>query len=158
MAKSKKSIETIEWDSPEYVVEKRGVWWYVIVAVIVAGITGLSIWLQLWSVLALTATILAVLIMRGEIKPRKVHYKLDDTALFEGAKVYPVAGFGAFGVRKHGDNYFLILRPNRRFGLRVDIIIPGEQGEKIVDFFGERMPMEESHEDFLDKMVRLLKI
>jgi hypothetical protein len=154
----KSEIEMIEWDSPEYVVEKRGAVWYIVVAVLAVGVGALSVWLQLWSVLALTVITVVLLIVRGEVKPRKVHYKLDDTALFEGSKVYPVADFGAFGVRKHGDNYFLILRPNRRFGLRIDIIIPDEQGEKIVDFFGARVPMEESHEDFLDKMVRLLKI
>jgi hypothetical protein len=38
------------------------------------------------------------------------------------------------------------------------VYFPEAEGEQIVDFFGERLPMEEVKLDFLDKLVRWLRI
>ena len=38
------------------------------------------------------------------------------------------------------------------------VFFPETEGEQIVDFFGERLPMEEVKLDLIDKLVRWLRI
>ena len=55
-------------------------------------------------------------------------------------------------------HYAIVLTPRKRFSPRTWVYFPEAQGEQIVDAFGARLPMEEVKLDFIDKIVRALRI
>ena len=59
---------------------------------------------------------------------------------------------------KLNGNFAIVLTQRKRFALRVTVYFPQKDGEKIVDAFGARLPMEEVKLDFLDKIVNFLRI
>ena len=64
----------------------------------------------------------------------------------------------SFGVLNEENHYSIVLIPKQRFGARMTVFFPETEGEQIVDFFGERLPMEEVKLDLIDKLVRWLRI
>ena len=87
-----------------------------------------------------------------------LHYELDNDGLTEGAKKYNYADYRAFGVMAEGQHFSIVLIPRKRFSPRVTVYFPEQSGEAIVDAFGARLPMEEVKLDFLDRIVRFLRI
>jgi len=150
--------EQIEWEAPEYVVQEKGTLWFVIFGIVAVGGTVGLVLLTSWVMLALWILMVVAMVIRSVVKPRIVKYRLTEEVIVEGEKEYAVKNFKTFGVIRDGNSFLISLRPNKRFGLRLNIVIPDNKGEKIVDFFGARMPMEEVTEDLFDKIVRWLKI
>lgn len=150
--------QRIEWEGPEYVAPKRTTLWYVITVIIGLGLVALSTWLSQWTLVALIVVVVVALFVRGIVKPRTVKYVIDGKGITEGDKTRELSEFKAFGVVKQDGHFFVSLRPVKRFGMRMSVAIPGDKGEAIVDVLGSKMPMEDIKEDFVDKLVRLLKI
>jgi hypothetical protein len=90
--------------------------------------------------------------------PRKIQYAVDGKGLTEGEKVYNFDDYRAFGILQDDTNFAIILMPRKRFSPAVTVYFPKEKGEEIVDVFGARLPMEEVKLDFMDKIVRKLRI
>ena len=157
--------QKIEWEGPEYVAPKRSPLWYVITIILGLGLIALLViaqliwgWENMWTVIALIAVVMVAVIMRGTVQPKMVKYSIDANGITEGEKLRPFAEFKAFGVVRQGDTFFVSLRPAKRFGMRMTVVIPGDKGEQIVDVLGKQMQMEEVKEDFVDKLVNILKI
>lgn len=159
MADKKDSV--VNWDAQEYIVRDKGAWWYVILVLVVIVAVGLDIWLLGWGGWSLAALIIVsavALVVYSKRPPRTLHYSLSDKGLSEGNKLYEFDDYKYFGVLKEGEQYSIIMVPKKRFGGRVSVFFPAEHGEKIVDMFGERLPMETVELDFIDKIVKFLRI
>lgn len=152
----------VNWDAEEYVVRERGAGWYVILIAVALAAMGLAILLMgwgAWSFLALILASVVALIVYTRRPPRVLHYSLSSKGLSEGNRLYSFANYKSFGVAKDDDGRFaIVLVPKKRFGGRVSVYFPQEHGENIVDMFGARLPMETVEPDFIDKMVKMLKI
>ena len=85
-------------------------------------------------------------------------YSLGAKGLKEGNKTYNFEDFKSFGVINDSGHYAIVLTPRKRFSPRTWVYFPEQQGEKIVDAFGMRLPMSEVKLDVVDKIVRLLRI
>ena len=90
--------------------------------------------------------------------PRKVKYVMTAKGLKEGDKMHNFESFKSFGVINDGGHYAIVLTPKKRFSPRVWVYFPEEKGEKIVDSFGAKLLMDNVKLDFLDKIVRTLRI
>lgn len=152
----------VNWDAEEYVVQERGFGWYVILLAVALAAAGLAIWLmgwEAWSLIALIVVSVVALIVWTKRPPRMLHYSLSSKGLSEGNKLYEFQDYKSFGVAKDdGGRYTIVLVPKKRFGGKVSVYFPQEHGEQIVDMFGERLPMETVEPDFIDKIVKMLKI
>ena len=151
----------VNWDAQEYVVREKGAGWFMVLALVALGAGGLAIWLmgwEAWSFVVLIVVSVLALVVYAKRPPRILHYSLSNKGLSEGDKLYHFADYKSFGVVKEEGSFFIMLVPKKRFGGRVTVYFPGEQGEKIVDMFGARLPMETVVPDFIDKVVRLLRI
>lgn len=152
----------LNWDAEEYIVRERGALWYVILVLVAAAAIGLSIWLLgwgSWSFVALIVVSVVALIVYAKRPPRTLHYSISSKGLSEGNKLYEFSDYKSFGVVKDDDGHFsIVLVPKKRFGGRTTVFFPQEHGEAIVDMFGARLPMETVEPDFIDKMVKLLRI
>ena len=148
----------INWQAKEYIERKKTGGWYVGLAVVTAALVGLSIWLQYYSFLAVIVAAVIALIVYITRAPRTLTYSLTEDGISEGNNLHPFDKFKSFGIFNEDNHYSIILIPKARFGTRMTVYFPEAEGEQNVDFFGERLPMEEVKLDFLDKLVRWLKI
>jgi hypothetical protein len=153
----------IHWTASESIDHKRGIWWYVIAAVLVAAAIGVSFWLQGVSFSSISSTVLVVVIFIALLtvshRPaRELHYALTQEGLTIENQLHPFDDFRAFGVHQDGALWQLTLIPVKRFGFSVTMFIHDDQGEAIVDALGARLPMEDVRVDLIDKIVRKLKI
>ena len=148
----------INWQAKEYIERKKTGGWYIGLAVVTAGLVALSIWLQYYSFLAVIVAAVIALIVYITRAPRTLTYSLTEDGISEGNNLHPFDKFKSFGIFNEDNHYSIILIPKARFGTRMTVYFPEAEGEQIVDFFGERLPMEEVHLDLVDKLVRWLRI
>ena len=155
----KKNVKDIvNWEAEEYLQQKKGTGWYVGFAVVVLALVVLSVILQWWTFTALVALSAVALLVYVVRPPRVLHYSLSNKGLTEGSNLYKYEDFKSFGMLQDGDKFAIILTTRKRFSPRVTVYFPQESGEEIIDAFGMRLPMEEVKLDFLDKIVRMLRI
>jgi len=148
----------VNWEAQEYVTRDKNTGWYVGLIVVGLGFSGLAVWLQQWTFLALIVVSVMAIIVYSSRPPRMLHYSLSNKGLSEGNKLYDFEQFKSFGVLRDDKRFSIILMPKKRFAARVTVYFPEAQGEQIVDMFGARLPMEEVKMDLLDKLVRFLRI
>ncbi|MBR3204275.1 hypothetical protein IKF81_01165 [Candidatus Saccharibacteria bacterium] len=156
--KTSSKHEIVNWDAEEYVKVEKNVGWYVGLIVVALGLVAMSIFLKWWTFTVLIVLSVVALIIYSVRPPRVLHYSLSDKGLSEGNKLYDYSDYKSFGVYQDGEHYAIMLTPRKRFSPRVTVYFPKESGEKIVDAFGVRLPMEEVKLDFLDKIVKILRI
>lgn len=149
---------SIQWTASDAVEHERSKAWYILATLITAGVIGLAIWMNQWSLAILVFIILiAIFVVVG--KPsREIHYELSSDGLSVDGRLYPISDFRAFGVRHDGALWQLVLIPVKRFALSVTTFINEDQGEQIVDFLGAVLPMEEVQQDFVDTISKRLKL
>lgn len=148
----------ITWEAHEYIQRDKNTGWYVAMILIAGGIVALAVWRGWWTFAALVVVCVISLILYSVRPPRKLHYVLNNEGLKEENKLYKFDEFKAFGIDKDDGYYMIVLISKKRFSPRVRVYFPQESGEKIVDMFGMRLPMEEVKPDFVDKIVKLLRI
>lgn len=148
----------ISWSASESVEHARGVWWYVILAVLTLAIVGLGIWTKQWTLAGLAVIAAVTIVVVIKQPPREIRYELSNDGLSIDGQLKPFADFRAFGVRQDGALWQLVLIPVKRFSMSVTLFINNDQGEQIVDFIGARLPMEKVDPDMVDKLTRRLKL
>lgn len=160
MATTSKSAKTdiISWEAEEYVVRDKTAWWYVGLIAVGLILSGISVWLQWWTFLAVVVLSVVALLIYAMRPPRMLRYSLSNKGVSEGDKLYEYSEFKSFGILKEGEHFAIILTPRKRFSPRVTVYFPAAQGEEIVDAFGGRLPMEEVKLDALDKLIKFLRI
>ena len=153
-----KKIENVNWDAREYIPRDKNVGWYVGLVIVCLALIFVAVWLSWWTFIILIDLSGIALVIYSVRPPRVLHYSLGENGLSEGNRLYKYEDYKSFGVLKEGEHFAIILTPRKRFAPGVKVYFPEEQGEKIVDAFGARLPMEEVKLDFLDKVVNFLRI
>ncbi len=168
MQDSEESNFEITWSATEAVNHEHSSKWYLTVGVVFAAVIIAIVLLtifKIFSVFTAIATGFMALAMLGAIiisskKPyEELSYKLDDNGLTIQGQQHPYSEFRAFGVMQLDNGLWqLSLIPVKRFGMVVTTFIDEEQGEQIVDALGARLPMEEVHVSFADKLIDRFKL
>ena len=158
MEKNSDKKSFVEWDAKEFIEYKRGAIWYVVLAIVVLALAAFAVWQQQWSFLVLIVVATVALLVYVMRPPRTLHYSLDEEGIKEGKMTLRYEDYRSFGVLSENNHYSIVLIPKKRFSPRVMIYFPEESGERIVDVFGERLPMEPVKLDLVDQLVRLLRI
>lgn len=153
-----KNTQDIEWDAEEYIVQEHNTLWFVLLAIITVVMGGLSIWLSNWTFLAVIVVGVAAILVRVFMPPRKIHYSMSNNNLLEDKTLHEFSDFKSFAILKEGTHYSAILIPKKRLALQVKVYFPEKNGEEIVDMLGAKLPMTEPKLDFLDKLVKFLRI
>lgn len=149
----------VEWDGQEYVTYEKNTGWYVGLVIVGLLLVAGSIWLKWWTFAALVVVSVVALFVYATRPPRVIHYTLSGDGLKESTgRTYKFEDYKAFGVLQDDKRFAIVLRPHKRFSPSVTVYFPEEQGEKIVDMFGARLPMEQVKLDFIDKIVKFLRI
>lgn len=148
----------ISWEAQEYIQHSREAGWYVGLVLIGLVLVAGSIWMGWWSFAILIVVSVLALFVYTIRPPRVLKYSLTNKGLLEGARLYEYKDYKSFGILRDGEHFAIVLTPRKRFSGRVTVFFPENQGEQIVDAFGARLPMEEVKLDFIDKLIKFLRI
>ena len=148
----------VSWEAEEYISRDKNTGWYVALVIIGLAATAGAVLIKWWTFAALIVVSVIALIVYSVRPPRMLKYSLNNKGLKEGNKTYSFENYKSFGVINDGGHFAIVLTPRKRFSGRTWVYFPENSGEKIVDAFGARLPMEEVKLDVVDKIVRLLRI
>ncbi len=151
--------EPVRWQAHEYIHQEKNTLWFVLFGIVVIALILLAIFvIQSITFAILIPVMAAALLVYSHRPPRMLNYTLSRQGLHINDRLYPFTDFKGFGVIRDGSEYSVMLIPVKRFLPGVSVYFPEEAGEAIVDMLGARLPMQELHLDFVDKLVRKLRI
>lgn len=150
----------VSWTAHEYIHLEKGGLWYVLFVLVVIGLLALDVFLlQSYTFSALVVVMAVALTIYSRRPPRTLQYTLSlKQGLYIGEKLYSFNDFKAFGLLKDGEHHSIMLIPLKRFSPAVSVYFPEEAGEEIVDILGNRLPMRPLKLDFVDLLVRQLRL
>ena len=160
-------MEPIRWTASDTLEVERSKSWNLgligIAALIIGGIVIWSILRNAWSasnisIIVLVAISLIAIMIVSKKPHRQVEYMLTESGITIDGQLHDFSQFRAFGVLQNGSVWQLVLIPTKRFGTNITAFINSDQGERIVDEFGARLPMEKVSTHPVDKLSRLLKL
>ncbi len=153
-----KELSKVEWDAQEYVVQEHNTGWFIALAVVTLALAAFSIWFSNWTFLAVIVVAVIAILARVFMPPRMIHYTMTSNSITEGTNIHLFADYKSFAILKEGVHYSAILVPKKRLALQIKVYFPEKNGEEIVDLLGAKLPMTEPKLDFLDKLVKFLRI
>lgn len=151
--------EPVHWQAKEYIHREKNVLWFVIFGVVIAALVAAAIFLMdSLSFAILVPVMAAALLVYIHRPPRVLDYSLGKQGLHVNDHLYSFSEFKGFGIIRDGEEYSVMLIPVKRFRPGVVVYFPEDAGEAIVDSLGARLPMLTLHLDFVDKVIRKLRI
>ena len=147
----------ISWEAVEYVHHTKNAGWFILFALGMLSLAAIAVLIGAWTFVAVVAVMSVALVMYAVRPPRTLRYTLNENGLQVGEKSYEYAEFRAFGVVTEATLYSVMLIPAKRFMPAVTIYFNEQDGEKIVDILGGRLPMQEITQDPFEKIVRRLR-
>jgi hypothetical protein len=150
----------VNWAAHEYIDAERSSLWYVGFVIVTLAFIALDIFILKSYTFSAAIIVMAVtLLIYSRRPPREIQYTLSaNQGLFIGERMYRFDEFKAFGIIKDGDHNSIMLIPIKRFSAGVSVYFPEEEGEKIVDILGKRLPIKQIKLDLVDTLVRRLRL
>ena len=151
--------EPVRWQAHEYIHHEKSPLWFIIFSLVVLGLMAAAIFLiQSLTFAILVPVMAAALLVYGYRPPRLLDYTLSRHGLHVNDHLYSFTEFKGFKVIHDGQEYSVMLLPVKRFKPGVYVYFPESAGEAIVDMLGSRLPMQDFHQDVVDKIIRKLRI
>ena len=151
--------EIVNWRAPDLLIGKKSKTWFSGFFVIVVILVGLSIWQQLWTFMALIlVSAVAIFITRRDGQSSLIGYSLSTRGVYIGNSFHSYDEFKGFGIIKETNLYSIVFIPKKRFSPSTSIYFNKEDGEKITDIIGARLPMEEIEHDLIDRIIRKINL
>ena len=150
--------EAVSWQANETINHDRDAVWFIVAGVVALILVVVSLLLSLWTFTALIIVMFIALMVYVKRPPRLLTYSLDDAGLRIGNELHSFDKFRSFGLLHDGQNFSVMMLPIKRFGQSVNVYFDEANGEKIVDILGAYLPMEEVHLDFIDNILRRLRL
>lgn len=152
--------EPVHWSATEYIPQEKGGLWFALFAIVVIALIAADIfWIKSYTFSVLVVVMAATVIILSLRPPRNIDYTLSgDQGLYIGEVLHHFSEFKSFGlIQEHNQNSIMLI-PVKRFSPGVSVYFPNEAGEEIVDILGARLPMENLKLDFIDVIVRKLRL
>lgn len=147
----------ITWEASEYIHHQKSTIWFVSFGAIVLVLLGFAVWLQAWTFVALIIVMAIAMLVFAVRSPRSLRYTLTAQGLQIDQRFYSYNDFKAFGILHDGGLLSVMLMPTKRFMPAITVYFAQEDGEKIVDMLGSRLPIEHYEQDPIDKFMRHLR-
>ena len=151
-------MPSLSWQASEDVHhEKSAAWFMGLIGAVVILLAVSLVLIKSWTFAILIVVMAAAVAVFASRPPRVMQYHLSHHGIQINDKSFNMHEFRAFGVLQNGSLYSIVLLPIKRFMPSVNVYFPAEHGERIVDVFGEVLPMEHVEPDLIDKAVRKLR-
>lgn len=151
--------DIIRWQAAEYIHHDKPPAWFAGLGVVTIVLMAIAIFLVKSITFAVLIPVMtATLVVYAYRPPRMLDYTLSRHGLHTNDRLYSFGEFKSFVVMHGEEQYSILLIPTKRFQPGVTVYFPEEVGEVIVDMLAARLPMEERHVDFVDRLIRHLRI
>ncbi|OYX40929.1 hypothetical protein B7Y94_05850 [Candidatus Saccharibacteria bacterium 32-49-12] len=152
--------DSVTWTAQEYIQQDKGRGWYALFALVVLVFLAIDFFvLRSWTFSILVVVMAISVVVYSRRPPRTITYVLSPRqGLYIAEQLYPFENFKAFGLLNDQGHYSIMMIPRKRFMPAVSVFFPPEAGEKIVDVLGKQLPMQELKLDFVDILVRKLRL
>lgn len=148
----------LSWEASEYIHHDKSLTWFAGFAVIMLVLLAVAYFFtHAWTFVILVVVMAVAMGVIATRPPRTLHYTLTDAGIQIEQSFYAYGDFRSFGIIADGTLYSIMLIPTKRFMPAVNIYFSEQDGEKIVDVVGARLPMEEIHLDSIDRLMRRLR-
>jgi hypothetical protein len=150
---------TISWTSKDGFSYQKGLRWYFIFMLLVV-IVAIVIYLTTkdkitTAVIVVSGIILAVYSSR---KPRDVNYSINQYGFKIKDREYKLGNYKSFSIIKHdANNLSIVLTPLKRF-LPYAYLYLGDNSQQVIEMVGRILPLEKKNNDFLERLLRYIKI
>jgi hypothetical protein len=160
VARTQPDDEPVHWSATEYISQEKGGIWFALFAIVAVALIAADIfWIHAYTFSVLVVVMAATVIVFSLRPPKTIDYTLSGgQGLYIGEVLHHFSEFKAFGlIQEHGQNSIMLI-PVKRFSPGVSVYFPADAGEEIVDILGARLPMENLKLDFIDVIVRKLRL
>jgi len=150
----------LQWTAHEYIYrQKNGLWFVLFLITTLVFIAFDAFFLKSYTFSVLVVVMAIAVVVYSHRPPRIVNYTLSNAqGLYVGEKLHRFDEFKAFSVLFEEGYTSIILIPVKRFLPSVSVYFPQELGERIVDVFGARLPMEKAKLDFIDILIQKIRL
>ena len=151
--------EEVDWQAEEYISSEKNTAWYIGLGVVVVAVILLDIFFMKSISVSVLIVVIAVVIIVMSIRPaRMIQYRMNSDGLFIDDQFIKFSEYKAFGVfREHGRDSVLLI-PVKRFMPGMYIYFPEGSREDIVGLLSSKLPVQEVKPDFMDRIVKLLRL
>jgi hypothetical protein len=157
-AKNKGPIAGFSWKATIGPIEKKSPAWYmvlIIITVIIAGAVFLLTKDKISTgVVVLCGVVFGVYAAR---KPREIEYSISDVGFTIGLKKYNFSSFKSFSIVDNSDTFTLSFTPLRRFMPSIYLTFSRTEESKINGIVGQKLAIEKTNGDLLEKFTRLIR-
>lgn len=152
-------LEIANWQAQNIITGDKNKLWYFVFAGVLTALLVVSWLIQSWTfALLIIVSAIAILVVLSSNNIRQISYSLSGRGFYIDGNLHEYADFRSFGILKEDNVFSIVFLPKKRFSPSVSIYFPEENGEQIVDILGSILPMEDIKLDFIDKIVRKLKL
>lgn len=150
--------EVISWEADEFIAQEKERSWYGIVMLVAVVITLLVYLLNrdiITSALVLVA--LGGLAAFSGRRPRRQQFAVAPEGIQVGRMFYAFADFRSFAVAEEKIGHSLVLVSLKRFVPAINIYIPPEYEEAVVELVASILPMEAHKPDFVERFMNRIR-
>lgn len=153
----------ISWRAPEFEYHDKSAAWYWTTVFVALIILAFALWQQnfLFAVFVIIAEVL--LVVWANKKPEIVEFVVNEKGvLINNKRNYPYNELENYSVDEESDQDFTrtIFRSKHRTRVKLDILIPKNQADEVLDFLADEvpgLPEVEFEISFLDALERFVK-
>ena len=151
-------FEPISWAISESIFQEKSFFWY---ATLVGGTLIFTALVYLLTKDKITALVIilsaAVLAFYASRRPHEVEYRMDEVGLTVGGRQFDYSGFKSFSVSEEVNATLIVLLPLKRFMPALSVYCKQEDQAKILAKLADHMPIENHHEDIVDRFMRKIR-
>lgn len=149
----KTSSDNIKWCFKEP--KKIFAWhWYLKMVIVFAILIGLALFLiKSISTAFLFGIIMLALFIYTKKPSEKINFMIDEEDIYIEEKIFKIKNFKSFCIKPSQSFYSIAFTPNKRLGSELIIYFEEKDGEKIVDFLSNFLPMEDYKPSIVDQIV-----
>lgn len=150
--------EGITWQSAEYMTHDKDSSWY---GAMVLGSILISAVVYILNRDIITAAIILFALVGltyfSGRKPREQQFAVSAEGVQVGHNFYAFHDFRSFSVAEEPSSISIVLMPLKRFMPAVNIFVPADYEEKVVNFISEILPIEQHKPDVVDNLMRRIR-
>jgi hypothetical protein len=144
----------ISWVAPEFVQHDKNAGWYV--TLLAATVIACGVFYVLSRDLVSAVMILVVMVIACVYslrKPKNIQYGLNDRGMTIGVKNSFYGNFRSFTASHEGNFINITFIPLQRFSLPIGLCVDQQDGDKVVNFLADRLPLEKHNPDMLERLM-----
>jgi len=146
--------DMIVWEADEFISQEKPAGWYGIVIVASVAITAVVYLLNRDMITAglVLVALIGLAVFSGR-RPKRQQFSVSPTGIQVGRMFYSFADFRSFAVAEEKEGHSLVFTSLKRFIPAINVYIPPEYEESVVNLVASILPMEAHKPDMVERFI-----